>query len=159
MKSPEELIRVFYTAFQQRDWSTMQSCYHPDARFSDPVFTDLNGKQVRAMWHMLTTAGSSLRIEFSRITTDTTRGTCHWEAWYTFSGSGRAVHNVIDARFTFADGLIVTHTDHFDLYRWCRQALGPAGLLLGWTSWMHNKIRKKAAGNLARFVEKHPVYQ
>src|SRR6478672_11208014 len=36
-----DLIRRFYSAFAARDADTMAACYAPDARFSDPVFTDL----------------------------------------------------------------------------------------------------------------------
>ena len=41
--------------------------------------------------------------------------------------------NDVRARFRFADGLIAEHDDAFSFYAWSRQALGAAGLLLGWT--------------------------
>ena len=72
-------------------------------------------------------------------------------ATYTFSGSGRKVVNRIDARFTFRDGLIATHVDTFDLWRWASQALGPVSLLLGWTPFLRAKIRAQAAQSLAKF--------
>jgi hypothetical protein len=53
--------------------------------------------------------------------------------------------NIIDAKFSFnSDGLIVTHVDTFDLWRWSRMALGCMGITLGWTSFVQNKIRKQA---------------
>jgi len=64
------------------------------------------------------------------------------------------VHNIIDARFTFNDGLIASHRDTFDFWRWSRQALGPTGLMLGWTPLLRNKVRSRAASNLATFVSK-----
>ena len=38
----DELIQRFYSAFARGDGDTMAACYTPDARFSDPVFTDLS---------------------------------------------------------------------------------------------------------------------
>ena len=55
------------------------------------------------------------------------------------------------ASFEFRDGKIVKHADCFDLYRWSRQALGPAGLLLGWTPLLQNKVRAMAAKGLADY--------
>ena len=154
MSANEELIRRFYSAFQQRDAATMAACYGPDVRFSDPVFTDLRGAQAGLMWKMLCERGKDLRIEFRDVRADATTGSAHWEAWYTFSATGRKVHNVIDATFEFRDGRIVSHTDRFDLYRWSRQALGPAGLLLGWTPMLRNKVRAMAAKGLADYEAK-----
>ena len=34
-------------------------------------------------------------------------GSAHWEAWYTFSATGRKVHNVVEANFEFADGRVL----------------------------------------------------
>lgn len=103
------------------------------------------------MWRMLCERGKDLRVEYSDVKVDGNVGSAHWEAWYTFSGTGRPVHNIIEARFTFAGGQIASHTDTFDLYRWSRQALGAKGLLLGWSPLVRNAIRSQAAKALARF--------
>lgn len=146
------LIERFYSAFARRDGEAMAACYHPDVRFSDPVFPELRGAKAGGMWRMLTERGADLRVEHSAVTADDTTGSAHWEAWYTFSTTGRPVHNVIDARFTFRDGLIVEHVDTFDFWRWSRQALGVAGLLLGWTPLLRNKVRGTAGGQLDRYM-------
>mgnify|MGYP000423281271 CR=1 FL=1 len=52
------------------------------------------------------------------------------------------------------DGLIIEHRDSFDFYRWSRQALGVPGLLLGWSSFLQNKVRAQAAANLKRYLGK-----
>jgi hypothetical protein len=57
---------------------------------------------------------------------------------------GRTVVNDIQARFVFRDGKICEHHDHFDLWRWSRQALGTQGPLLGWTPLVQNAIRAQA---------------
>lgn len=61
------------------------------------------------------------------------------------------MHNVIDAAFTFRDGLVIAHKDAFDLASWARQALGLSGALLGRTGYMQKRIRQQAKGQLARF--------
>ncbi|MBS0659848.1 MAG: nuclear transport factor 2 family protein [Verrucomicrobia bacterium] len=147
------LLDKFYAAFAQRDGATMATCYAPDATFEDPAF-QLKGAEIGAMWTMLCERGKDLRLEASGIQADDTRGQAHWEAWYTFSGTGRKVHNIIDATFTFRDGLIATHVDKFDFHRWSRQALGLPGLLLGWTGILQGKVREKAMTGLRQFMAK-----
>ena len=156
MDQPAEVIRKFYAAFQRRDHAAMAACYAPDATFSDPVFPALRGPAVGAMWRMLCERGTDLRIETGGIEADSARGSARWEAWYTFSATGRPVHNIIGASFAFRDGLIQAHVDSFDLYRWARQALGLKGLLLGWSPFVQNAIRAQAARALDAFVRKHP---
>jgi ketosteroid isomerase-like protein len=154
MDQPADVIRKFYAAFQRRDHAAMAACYAPDATFSDPVFPALRGPAVAAMWRMLCERGADLRIEASEIEGDSTRGSARWEAWYTFSATGRPVHNSIRASFTFRDGRIQSHVDSFDLYRWARQALGLKGLLLGWAPPVQGAIRAQAARALDAFVRK-----
>ena len=109
------------------------------------------------MWRMLCERGTDLELEASRIVTNATNGSAHWEAHYTFGATGRHVHNVIDASFTFEGGLIARHTDRFDLYRWARQALGLKGALLGWSPPVQNAIRRQAARSLDSFMRKSPA--
>jgi ketosteroid isomerase-like protein len=154
MNANEDTIRRFYTAFQKRDAAGMVACYAPDVRFSDPVFTDLRGPAAGAMWTLLCERGKDLKIEFRDVRADATTGSAHWEAWYTFSATGRKVHNIIDASFEFRDGRIVKHTDTFDLHRWAGLALGMPGKLLGWTPMLQNKVRAMAAKNLDDYLAK-----
>lgn len=147
MGANEDLIRKFYTAFQQKDFLTMQSCYHKDAVFHDPVFLDLNSSQVKAMWQMLITSSKDLKVEFNQVTS----AGCRWDAWYSFSRTGRKVHNIIYATMEFRDGLIYRHVDRFDFWRWSRQALGTSGLLLGWSPIVSNKVRATARKSLDKF--------
>ena len=147
-----ELIRKFYTAFASRDGRGMAACYHPAVIFSDEVFTELEGAQATGMWRMLCERGKDLKIEFREIEADDHTGRAHWEAWYTFSTTGRKVHNRIDARFEFKDGKIIRHRDSFSFWAWASQALGPTGRLLGWSSLVRNRVRAQAAKNLAAFL-------
>ena len=145
------LIERFYRAFQQRDGAAMTNLYHAQATFDDPAFS-LRGEQIGKMWRMLCSRGADLRIEFANVQADDAGGSVDWQAWYTFSASGRPVHNIIHARLRFADDLIIEHIDDFDFWRWSRQALGPAGLLLGWSSVLKRKVRNQARLALDRFA-------
>jgi ketosteroid isomerase-like protein len=147
------LIERFYEAFARRDADAMVACYHDDIRFSDPVFPDLEGARAGNMWRMLCGRASDLKVEASAIEADETTARAHWEAWYTFSATGRKVHNVVEARFRLRDGKIVEHRDSFPLWKWTRMALGPSGVLLGWTPLVRNKLRARAAAGLDEFEQ------
>lgn len=154
MQTNAQLIEKFYTAFQSRDGETMAACYHHEAVFSDPAFGQLRGREVGAMWRMLCARGRDLEIVFSDIHADDETGRAHWEARYTFSSTGRKVHNVIHASFKFKDGKIVEHHDRFNFWRWSSMALGPLGLLLAWTPLVQNRVRGQARRGLEAFMQK-----
>ncbi|WP_447589683.1 nuclear transport factor 2 family protein [Aquipseudomonas campi] len=143
-----ELITRFYQAFQELDAQTMAACYSADVQFSDPVFTDLRGSDAADMWRMLAARAQNFSLTFDGVQADDQQGSARWVATYLFSKTGRTVVNRIQARFRFADGKIVEHRDHFDLWRWSRQALGNKGLLLGWTPLVQGAIRKQAMAGL-----------
>lgn len=152
MHANAELITRFYEAFARLDGAGMAACYAPDATFSDPVFPDLQGARVGGMWRMLTSNAREFSLVFDGVEADDSQGRAHWVATYTFSGTGRRVVNDIQARFTFRDGLIATHKDSFDLWKWTRQALGPVGWLAGWTPMVQGKVRSQADRGLTKFL-------
>jgi ketosteroid isomerase-like protein len=149
----EQLIRQFYTSFQNKDYKGMQACYHDKAVFHDPVFKHLNSNEVKAMWEMLCKNGKDLQLSFSDVKADETNGSCRWEAVYTFSKTGKKVHNKITANFKFADNKIIAHTDHFNFWKWSSMALGFPGTLLGWTPFLKGKVSKTALGSLRKFMQ------
>jgi ketosteroid isomerase-like protein len=152
MHPNEKLIETLYTSFQNLDAGAMLRCYHADARFSDPVFPLLAGREVGAMWAMLCSQAKNFELTFADVRADDRVGKAHWEARYKFSASGRLVHNKIDAEFEFQDGKIIKHTDRFDFWKWSRMALGPVGLLLGWTPLLRHKVRSQARERLEKFM-------
>lgn len=162
MNTNEQTLTRFYTAFAALDADTMASCYAEDVRFDDPAFSLRGRREAGGMWRMLCAATQAngrdaWKLEFGDIHADAGTGRAHWEAHYRFSATGRLVHNIIDAQFTFnPDGLIATHRDRFDFWRWSRQALGAPGLLLGWTPFLKSKVRSQARANLQKYLAKNP---
>lgn len=152
MHANEQLVHKFYGAFAQKDFNTMAACYHSEATFKDEAFDLKGNKQISAMWRMLIERGTDLSMKFSNIQANDSAGKAHWEAWYTFSSTGNKVHNIIDARFTFKDGKIWNHRDSFNFYRWSSQSLGITGKLLGWTGYLHQKVRATAMAGLENYM-------
>jgi ketosteroid isomerase-like protein len=154
----EQCIRRFYTAFANRDADGMAACYHPEIAFSDPAFPMLKGPEAGGMWRMLVSRGKDLELTLLEASANDDGGRATWEARYTFSQTGRPVVNRIQAAFAFRDGLIVRHVDQFPFWKWSKQALGPMGLLLGWSWPLKAMVRKKAAASLDQFMAKHPQH-
>ncbi len=155
MNPNEKLIQKFYTSFANQDLDTMLNCYHEKIKFQDPAFGILKGKDARDMWKMLIQrAKGEIKIEFSDIKANENSGSANWVATYKFSQTNRKVVNVIHAEFEFQDELIIKHTDHFDIWKWSKQALGFVGFIMGWTGFMQRKIQEKALSSLRKFQEK-----
>ena len=152
MNDNQQLITHFYSAFQRLDFRVMQDCYHEDAIFFDPVFENLNSTEVKAMWEMLCKNATNFSLEFSEVQADEEYGSCKWIARYTFSQTARNVTNHVKAHLRFHEGKIVEHTDHFDVWKWSRQALGLPGWLLGWSGVLQKKVHSKAKTNLLKFM-------
>ena len=145
------LISRFYEAFNRLDAEAMAACYSDNVVFSDPVFGELRGRDASDMWRMLTSRAKDFSLRYDTVRADERAGGAHWVATYLFSQTGRTVINDIQARFVFRDGKICEHHDHFDLWRWSRQALGAKGTLLGWTPLVQNAIRAQAQKGLKAF--------
>jgi len=105
------------------------------------------------MWRMLCESqkGKNFVVEASNIVCDGAKGTAHWEAHYTFSKTGRKIHNIIEAKFEFKDGKIIKHTDHFNLHKWAKQAIGFKGLILGGTNFFRKKLQSQTSNLLSKF--------
>ena len=143
------VVQEFYQAFTRKDGDAMAHCYSSDIQFSDPVFPNLKGQDAKDMWRMLCQRSKDLQIEFEVLEDKADRAVVIWDAYYTFVKTGRKVHNHIRAELSLRNGKIWQHRDQFSFWRWSRQALGPSGLLLGFTPVVKNKVREEAAKTLA----------
>jgi hypothetical protein len=149
----EEILEQFYSSFQKGDAQGMSACYHDSVTFTDPAFGRLTGKEVGAMWGMLLSRKESeLKIEYSGISTTEKSGEAQWIATYKYGPEKRSVVNKIRSRFKFRDDKIIEQVDDFNLWAWSRQALGPVGLLLGWTPLLRNKIQGMARKALLKYM-------
>ncbi|MBF6609136.1 MAG: nuclear transport factor 2 family protein [Flavobacterium sp.] len=154
MNPHEQLIEEFYAGFAAHNAKIMISCYHPDITFTDPAFGTLTGTDVSDMWSMLIErSGGNLVVEYSNIRADESIGSALWTATYEFSKTKRKVHNMVSSRFEFKDGLIIRHTDEFDIWKWSRQALGFSGKIFGWSPIMKKKIQRHAISSLRKYQQ------
>lgn len=64
------------------------------------------------------------------------------------------MHNVVEAEFWLTDGLIAKHHDTFSFWSWSSQALGAAGWLLGWSSFLQGQVQAKARKQLSDWENK-----
>jgi len=157
MSQETQVLESLYTALRARDHQGMAALYHPEATFEDEVFR-LRGKEIGAMWHMLCSRGKDLELTFDRIHSDRPgHASAHWKPVYTFSTSGRKVHNRIDTEIELKDGKIWKQRDRFNFWRWSSQALGVPGLLLGWSPLLRKKVGATANKSLRTFMERQSV--
>ena len=155
MSQEEQTVEKLYRSFAKGDYEGMKSCYSNQATFSDPAFPSLKGEEVWSMWEMLIKRATSIDIKFSDIQKQGGGVTAKWEAIYPFSKTGRQVHNKINAEFQFdSNGLIVSHKDTFDFWRWSGMALGPVGKLMGWSNWLRKKVQTEASKSLTSYMSK-----
>lgn len=151
----EKIILDFYQAFQNGDPKAMNACYHKDIVFNDPAFGHIKGDRVRAMWYMLLEKSKGeLKINFSEIQANDYNGSARWTAKYNYGAGKRPVVNEVVGTFYIQNGKILQHTDHFDLWKWSRQALGIKGYLLGWTKTMKLKIQQTSSKMLSSYIHK-----
>lgn len=150
----EQLVERLYAALDAGDGETMASLYAPGAHFHDPAFGDLHDREPGDMWRMLAEQATDLSVKVSGVEADGDRGRADWVAHYTFSATGRPVENRVTATFRFENGLIADHRDDFSMWRWSRQALGPAAFVMGSNPLGQALIRRQARGRLAAWRAK-----
>lgn len=134
----------------------MVAHYHELAYFSDPVFKNLTAEEAGDMWRMLIDRSKGeLKINFHSIEENEDKVSCVWEADYFFGKEKRPVHNVIKTEMTFEDDKIIIHEDRFNFWTWSKMALGTPGVLLGWSPYIKNTVRKKARSSLMGYIIEH----
>jgi predicted SnoaL-like aldol condensation-catalyzing enzyme len=149
------LLDRLFTSLDGHDHAAMAGCYGTAAKFSDIAFCLEGRKQIHAMWHMI--CEGDIRAKFHIVDADNHSAQVNVTDDYTFSSTGRKVHNVIQSRFRFQDGVIIEHQDSCDARAWAAMALGGAS---GWFAGRFHLLRsKKAHEKLDAFVARHPEYR
>ena len=149
----QQLIEDFYTAFSNGNAKGMTACYHDDVVFEDPAFGNIKNGKPSKMWEMLMSRKKeSTTVVFNNINANETTGKANWTATYEYGPKNRKVINNVSASFKFKDGKIIEHIDSFNMWSWTKQALGLPGVLLGWSSFMKNKIQKNTSQQLAEYT-------
>lgn len=146
-----QIIETFYNAMANADVEGMIRCYHEKIQFHDPVFGSLSGAEVPDMWRMILSRNIRVKVLVTNIRSTDNTGYADWEASYVFSRTAKNVINKISSNFEFEDGKIIKQNDHFDLWKWSRQAFGLSGWLLGWTSIYQRKLQKRSRTLLEGF--------
>jgi ketosteroid isomerase-like protein len=149
------LATRFYESFQLRNPKGMAECYHEQIVFEDPAFGVLKGNEAAAMWAMLCNQAKDLKITFQILEETSSGSKVKWIADYTFSKTGRKVHNIIEATMVYQAGKIIQHTDHFDLKKWAKQAMGWKGVLLGGTDFFKRKLQAQTRKLLERYISRN----
>jgi hypothetical protein len=144
-----ELVTSFYEGFKNLNHEKMKEAYHPDAVFSDPVFLNLNYNDTNKMWKMLCLKAKDFHLRFKIVEISDSKAVVRWEADYLFSKTNRQVKNIVTAEIFFKDGKIIRHRDDFDFWRWSAMALGPIGLIMGWTPFLKKKVQAQAMDQLS----------
>jgi uncharacterized protein len=155
MHSNEALLHKLYAALSAHNHREMAACYQADATFNDIAFNLRDAREIHAMWHMISEGDIAVTVR----AVDANDQTGHSEVIddYTFSDTGRKVHNRITSTFRFRDGLIAEQRDECDPRQWADMALGGInGMVAGRIALLR---RWKAAKKLRRFVDRHPEYQ
>ena len=154
----QEVVRTFYSSFENKDAEGMVAQYHPKVVFEDPAFGVLKGEEAADMWRMLISrGGTNLKVELLDVSGPDDAVKARWRAQYKFGKNKRQVVNEISATFEFRDGKIIQHIDDFNLWKWAGQAMGLSGRLLGWSAFFRKKVRSRALSQLQRFRSKNSV--
>lgn len=166
MSAHYNIVYSYFDAFKQLDWKTMQNCYTEEAIFLDAVMGGLYGEEIKAMWQMLLSRNKGIAITVKNMEFDgeeviNSAGIAgyyckvHWDAVYTFTPTGKKVHNKIISNIRVENDKIAEQFDQFGFYRWARQAFGLTGALLGWTPFFRKKVMNKARNNLKNYIEEY----
>jgi hypothetical protein len=142
-------VEQLYTSLARHIAHGMAECYHPAATFRDIAF-DLHGrKHIVAMWEMICT--TDIQSTFEILAADSDTAIARVVDDYTFSDTGRRVHNVIESRFRFRDGLIIEHIDSCDAPKWAAMAIGGIG---GFIAGRVGLVRRYRAARMLREYER-----
>lgn len=161
MHANAQLLQRLFTSLNQHDHEGMAACYHLEATFTDIAF-DLRGRrQIHAMWAMTCQPEVDIKATFNVVHADDLTGQVSLVDDYTFRSTGHSstahpVHNAIDSRFRFKDGLVIEQRDVCDPHAWAALAIGGVrGFLAGRFRILRSFTARQM---LQEFINKHAEY-
>ena len=147
-------IQRLYAGLEGADGEAMAACYAPGGTFEDPAFGRLEGRDVDAMWRMLTSRSTGVAVDLRENAATGATGTAHWIATYRFGPRQRPVVNDVRSTYRFTpEGLIAEQVDRFDLARWGAQAMGSVPGALGRTPLLGLLVRRTTRRQLDAFTD------
>jgi len=149
MDPHEALVRHFYASLAARDPDAAAGCYHAEVFFSDPLHPGLRGAAAADLWRMRLAPEAALELTLEEVSGNAEGALARWTARSRVRGRTVIVQG--RSMFAFRDGRIARQYDHYSLWRWAAQALGPAGAALGWLGPFRWALRQRAARSLERF--------
>ncbi|MFA5899664.1 MAG: nuclear transport factor 2 family protein [Hyphomicrobium sp.] len=143
----EELTSVrlvtegLFLALRRRDATGVAACYDQDAVFSSPIIGDVRGADVEALWRAIFAATCDSTLSFTIVDLGLTSARVEGIAKYSLLASGRSVTSRFNSALHIRDLRVMQHDDNFDAWAWASMALGPTGLLLGWSkAWRRRMV-------------------
>jgi len=138
-----EKVKEFYEALSRNDYEALIRLYHPDATYTDELFS-FKGKEIHALWYAATRPAMKLEVECLAIEEVNDRVQTKWKMGYTLDVINSRIELEEIGIFVFEGEKIMEHSDEYNFREWCTQAFGIIGTLLGWSSWLRNRVRKQA---------------
>ncbi|HEX6632714.1 MAG TPA: nuclear transport factor 2 family protein [Usitatibacter sp.] len=149
MHPHESVVRRLYAALAARGAEEAAACYHPEIFYSEPLHPRLRGDAVRDLWRMRLAPGEAYEIRLDEASGGADGATARWTVRARVRGRPVEIHG--RSLFAFRDGRISRQYDHYSLWRWSAQALGPAGAAFGWLGPVRWALRTRARRALERF--------
>jgi hypothetical protein len=151
-------VTMFLKAQEARDPVRLSNSLHESSTLVDPLVGELKGWRVFAWWQML------WRFRNHAITIvegegTPTKGHAHWKVGYTHPSTRRAMLTDTTSEIEFRENKIFVQNDSYSLYKWCRQALGAQGLLLGWLPPIQAQLREAALERLENFIDSNGLHE
>jgi hypothetical protein len=156
----EDIVNKFFSCYQAHDYLGMQSCLDENVKFSDFAF-DIQGKQVRAMWHWFCVSYPPREKpvsvpEFEIVNANNDTVLAKYRVNYLYGDKQRPVDYVIEANFKLQDEKIIEQKDEFSSiseFEFAEMAFGFPVQLLALTPLLRVVVRKKAAQKLSQFMQ------
>jgi hypothetical protein len=163
--SNEDVVKNFFSYYQQHDFKGMHSCLDENIKFSDFAY-DIRGNHVKAMWHLFCISYLPRKKpvdvpEFEIIEAVEDTVLAKYRVSYLYGEKERPVDYFIEAYFRIKDNKICEQKDKFSsvsTFGFVKMALGFPYQLIAikpLDQLLRILINKKVMKKLNKFMEEH----